>query len=235
MATANFGLPFIAGGQAQKHVTHNESLDVLDALIPSVVISATETSPVGTPAEGDCYIVPTGGSFGATAVGDLVVYTGGAWRAIPSRFGHRILVLDQGREWINGGSQGWVPGQVIGPQGGTLGVRVVEFEVDLSVGGTSVTVSGAIPSRVIVFGVTSWVGDNITGPDQFKVGTPSEVDKFGSYIWRDAPSSNIGVVGPFATYSPTDLVVTSQDESTAFTGGTVHLSALILEPGQAPT
>lgn len=235
MATGNFGLPYIAGGQAQKHVTHNDSLDLLDALVPAVVISATEPAPVGTPAKGDAYIVPSGGSFGTTAVGDLVVYSGDVWRAVPSTFGHRVLVLDQGREWINGGSQGWVPGQVIGPQGGTLGVRVVEFEVDLSAGGTSVTVSDAIPTRVIVLGVTSWTAATVTGPAAYKVGTSVGSDQFGGFLGTATGSSNIGVVGPFATYSPTDLVVTAQDDATAFTGGLVRLSALILEPGQAPT
>ncbi len=31
--TANLGLPFIDGSQAQKHVTHNEALRILDATI----------------------------------------------------------------------------------------------------------------------------------------------------------------------------------------------------------
>jgi len=234
MATARFRLPFIQGGQSQKHVTHNAGLDLLDGILPGLVVSATTATAPASPSEGESYIVPSGGSFGSVAEGHLAVHTSGGWVGVPATFGHRVLILDEGRHRINAGSRGWVPGQVIGPLGGTLGVRVIDLEADLSVGGTQVALVAAIPTRVIVLGVTAWVGANVTGPDQFKVGIPGEVDKFGGFIWRDAPSSNVGVVGPFAIYADTDLLITAQDDSTPFTGGLVRLSALVLEPGAAP-
>ncbi|WP_170561400.1 DUF2793 domain-containing protein [Ruegeria atlantica] len=234
MSTARYGLPYIEAQQAQKHVTHNEALDLLDGLLPGVVASATVAAAPASPSDGEAYIVPTGGTFGEVAEGHLAVYSGGSWVDVTATFGHRVLVLDEARHRINAGSRGWVPGQVIGTQGGTLGLRAIDFEADLS-SGTQVTIANAIPQRVIVLGVTTWVASNITGPDQIKVGISGELEKFGGFIWRDAPSSNIGVLGPFATYADTDILITAQDDTTEFTGGTVRLSVLVIEPGAAPT
>ena len=49
-------LPLIDAAQAQKHVTHNEALRLLDALVQLAVESRTLTAPPGSPAEGACYI-----------------------------------------------------------------------------------------------------------------------------------------------------------------------------------
>lgn len=237
MATDILNLPEIAADQAQKHVTHNDALALLDALVPAVVASATTTAAPGSPTEGEAYIVPTGGTFGSVAEDHVAVWvtdsTGGSWRDIPGVFGMRVAVLDEGRHRINAGSRGWVPGQVIGDQGGTLGLRAIDFSATLDAS-TQTTIVGAIPTRAIILGVTSWVETEVTGPSMFKVGISGELDKFGGSLALAAGASNIGVVGPFATYSPADLLITSQDETTAFTGGVVNVSVLIAEPGAAP-
>ena len=60
MTTPNLGLPFILHGQAQKEVTHNEALIRLDALVHGSVRSRTLTTPPGSPANGERWIVPSG-------------------------------------------------------------------------------------------------------------------------------------------------------------------------------
>lgn len=60
--TANLALPYIAAAQAQKHVTHNEAIRRLDALVQLVLESATATAPPATPAEGGRWFVPSGAS-----------------------------------------------------------------------------------------------------------------------------------------------------------------------------
>ena len=47
--TANLGLPFIEGSQAQKHVTHNDALRILDATIQISVLDKTLTAPPVSP------------------------------------------------------------------------------------------------------------------------------------------------------------------------------------------
>lgn len=234
MATTRFAFPFILGGQAQKHVTHNAALDVIDGLMVGAVASATTTVAPASPTDGECYIVPAGGVFGDVSAGSIALYAGGEWLDVPTSFGFSVLVLDEGRHRINGGSAGWVFGSVIGSQGGSLGLRNIDFEVDLSAAGAQATISAAIPSRAIVLGVTSWTKTAITGPAAYKVGTSGSLDQFGGSLGIAANSSNVGVVGPFATYSPTDLLITAQDDVTAFSAGVVALSALIIEPAPAP-
>jgi len=78
--TPRSGLPLLAAAQAQKHVTHNEALLELDALIDLYVISNALASPPGSPTDGDAYIVaasPTGAWAGQT--GKLAVSLDGGW------------------------------------------------------------------------------------------------------------------------------------------------------------
>ena len=63
--TANLALPYIDAAQAQKHVTHNEALRMLDTLVQLAVLDRDLNAPPGSPAEGQRWIVkaspsPTG-------------------------------------------------------------------------------------------------------------------------------------------------------------------------------
>lgn len=54
--TGRLKLPYIIQAQAQKEVTHNQALNILDVLINTVAISITDTPPEN-PNEGDIYII----------------------------------------------------------------------------------------------------------------------------------------------------------------------------------
>src|SRR6185503_15210347 len=58
--TSNLVLPYLAVGQAQKHVTVNESLRKLDAILQLSVVSATTAAQPASPADGAVYILPPG-------------------------------------------------------------------------------------------------------------------------------------------------------------------------------
>jgi len=51
--TPHLGLPTLAAAQAQKHVTHNEALHRLDALVMLAVADRDLAAPPAAPAEGD--------------------------------------------------------------------------------------------------------------------------------------------------------------------------------------
>ena len=53
----NLILPYIQASQAQKHITHNEAIKLLDGLVQLAVISRVLTAPPGSPVDGDRYIV----------------------------------------------------------------------------------------------------------------------------------------------------------------------------------
>lgn len=103
------GLPYIQPAQAQKHVTHNEALRVLDAVVQLNVLSAALPTPPVTPAEGDRYLVP------AAAGGDwtgydtqLAVWDNGAWLYIAAQTGWVAFVRDMAAPvWFDGTA--WLP------------------------------------------------------------------------------------------------------------------------------
>ena len=95
--TSNLALPYLAVGQAQKHVTVNESLRRLDALVQLLVVSATTSAQPASPADGAVYIVPSGKSgaqWSAYANWNLGCYRDGAWEQITPREGWLAFVQD---------------------------------------------------------------------------------------------------------------------------------------------
>lgn len=62
-STHNLDLPYIVSGQAKKHVTHNDAIRMLDAVVQLSVVSTIINEPPVTPNEVDRYIV------GAAAIG----------------------------------------------------------------------------------------------------------------------------------------------------------------------
>lgn len=101
-------LPYILPSQAQKHVTHNEALRQLDAIVQLVVIAADLTLPPANPDLGDRYIVAgaaTGdwsGQDGAIAVADAE-----GWLFYAPQAGWRADDLSSGGQLRYDGS-GWV-------------------------------------------------------------------------------------------------------------------------------
>lgn len=80
----------------------------------------------------------------------------------------------------------------------------------VTLNGASVNVSPVIPARSIVLAVTTLVRTALTGTmTSFSVGVAGEVDKFGGLLGLAAGSNNIGVVCPYAVYSPTTLILTA--------------------------
>ena len=74
-------LPLLQPAQAQKHVTHNEALRMLDILVQLTVEEFDATTPPGSPVERQIYAIGAGatGAWFGTA-GLLAVYVDGAWQ-----------------------------------------------------------------------------------------------------------------------------------------------------------
>jgi len=101
-------LPFIESAQAQKHVTHNEAIRRLDAIVQLSVIDRDLTTPPGSPSEGDRYIVAAGAT-GAWAGQDLNVaaWLDGAWEFFAPQEGWLAWPQDEDKLLIWNGSA-WV-------------------------------------------------------------------------------------------------------------------------------
>lgn len=73
-------LPYLLPSQAQKHVTHNEALQLLDVAVQTSVVDRDRAEPPGSPAVGDCHIVAAGASGGwAGQTGKIAQYNGTDW------------------------------------------------------------------------------------------------------------------------------------------------------------
>ena len=108
-STTNLLLPYLMAAQAQKHVTHNEALRLLDGLVQLSVKSRELTAPPAGPADGDRYIVASGAT-GAWAGWELNValWTDGAWLRLPPREGWRAWVEDEAVLLVRNGAV-WQP------------------------------------------------------------------------------------------------------------------------------
>jgi hypothetical protein len=107
--TSNLALPQILSAQAQKHVTHNDALRLLDGMVQIGVLSRVLTTPPGSPTDGDRYIVASGAT-GLWTGWDLNVafWTDGAWlRLVPRRGWVAWSVADAGLYVWNGTA--WTP------------------------------------------------------------------------------------------------------------------------------
>ena len=105
----NLSLPFILPAQAQKHVTHNEALRMLDGVIQLSLIRLDETAPPPSPSEGDCYALsgsPT--AEWSLHPNELACFQDGAWAFVSPQLGWRAwdqanqqLVVWDGTVWTN--------------------------------------------------------------------------------------------------------------------------------------
>lgn len=86
--STHLGLPYLLAAQAQKHVTHNEALRMLDAMVQLSVLDRTRTVPPASPVDGDRHIVATGAT-GLWAGWDLNVafWVDGVWMRLVPRPG----------------------------------------------------------------------------------------------------------------------------------------------------
>ncbi|MFN3688116.1 DUF2793 domain-containing protein [Salinarimonas sp.] len=104
MQTQNLALPLLAAAQAQKHVTHNEALALLDALVHLAVAGVADVPPQDpTPGlrllVGDAPSGPFAGHAGAIAFFDE-----GAWRILAPRAGWSVLVEAPGVLLVHDGT-----------------------------------------------------------------------------------------------------------------------------------
>lgn len=148
--TARHGLPLLQAGQAQKEVTHNEALVMLDLLAhPAVEALGTQTPPAA-PEAGQMWIV------GENATGEwegmaqsLALWTGGGWRFASPQAGMLVWVKGQGVfAWFDGThwradvwpAAGLAIGgvQVVGPRAGPIaapaGGAVVDAQARAALG-----------------------------------------------------------------------------------------------------
>lgn len=224
----NLGLPLVMPAQAQKHVTVNEALLRLDALVQARAQSRSLAVQPTTPEDGQGWLVPDGASgadWAAMTAGSLAIFRDGFWSELAPKPGWRVHLIDEGRDIVFHGTAWMLAGAdtVLAESPGGAKTRALLIADSVTgLTGASVVTTMMIPARSIVLAVSLRTTEVITGATSFDCGIAGETSKFGGSLGIAEGASNLGVIGPSAFYSNTPLVLTANGG--AFTGGTVSLA-----------
>lgn len=159
--SARFGIPFLAAGQAQKEVTHNEALVLIDAALHASVESAGLDTPPPDPDPGLCCIVgnsPAGAWAGQA--GAIACWTEAGWRFVPAPEGTSAWLKEE-QLWVVRERGGWVTGHVRAACVSVDGQQVIGSRGDAvasPMGGTTVdeearSAIAAILDRLVAHGL----------------------------------------------------------------------------------
>ena len=229
--SANLRLPYIMAAQAQKHVTHNEAIRTLDALVQISVLDKNLTAPPVSPGDGDRYI-PASGATGEWANKDeqIAAFQDNAWMFYLPREGWLAYVADEDQIYVHDGSN-WSVFSASGLGGVSTLItdnahaaqtRFELVEEELTLSGAFVDSTVTIPDRAIVFGVSTRTTQAITGATSYDCGVAGETDKYGGSLGIAAGNTNSGVTGPSAFYADTAIRITANGPD--FTGGKVRFA-----------
>lgn len=120
-ATPRFAFPLLAVGQAQKEVTHNEALMLIDVLVQAAVVAGPMTDPPVAAVTGQCWLVgaAASGAWAGQAT-KVALWTAGGWRFVAPREGMRLVRTSDGAVLRFDGSAWVPPASVTAPSGGAV-------------------------------------------------------------------------------------------------------------------
>ena len=93
--TTNYGVTLLEQSQAQKEVTINEALGIIDAVLKGSVIDKDLATPPGIPAQSDAYIVASSATGAWSGKSKSIAYYDQIWRFITPVSGMRVWVSDE--------------------------------------------------------------------------------------------------------------------------------------------
>ncbi len=228
--SANLQLPYIMAAQAQKHITHNEAIRALDALVQLSVKGRGLTAPPVSVSDGERYIVasPATGAWSGKD-GQIAAFQDNAWIFYQPLEGWLTWIGDENRllvwsglSWddVSGGAGG--ASNIINTSAQNAQTRFELLEEELTLSGSFVDSTVVIPDRAIVFAVTTRTTQAITGAASYDCGIAGDTGKYGGSLGTGLDSSNSGVTGPTAFYASTPVRLTANGAD--FTGGSVRVS-----------
>ncbi len=110
METSHLVMPLVEQNQAQKEVTVNEALIVLDAVVNCGVVDKDLSTPPVTPSNGDVYLVAASATDDWAGHEDEFAFFQDVWRFVIPNEGLTVWVNDEdklyswdGAAWVNSG------------------------------------------------------------------------------------------------------------------------------------
>lgn len=192
--TAFLSLPLLQPSQAQKYVTHNEALTLLDMLVQLVVQSRDKGAPSEEAMPGDrCIVGPDAVGAFAGKEGQIAVMTDAGWRFVVPLNGWRAYVIAEARDVVRHNGS-WQAATELSPIVGLLGVGATpDMQNPLAVSGPAtlfthdgtdhrvkVNKAGATNTATVLF-QSGWSGRaemGLSGSDAFEVKVSADGDSF---------------------------------------------------------
>lgn len=222
--TANLSLPLVQQAQAQKHITVNEALSILDGVAQLTLESVSQLTPPVNAVDGQIYLVPDSPSGDwVYKSGLLAIFFNGGWSYIAPKNGWRAYVKSEDRCYTFDGTE-WVGDAIsLTTSGAGVTLETLEFDVNV-VAGVIQSTSNVIPVYSTVTGVTGRVTSQIQGSlASWSLGVADSKSRYGSGLSTDDGAWVYGVSGPSMTYyQETPLVISA--EGGTFTSGTIRLA-----------
>lgn len=180
------GLDYLAASQAQKHVTLNDALRRLDAVVQVCVASKSIATQPAAPDEGDSWILPGGASgdaWGTMTPGSLAAFQDGAFVEIQPWTGFLAYIADEDALHVHDGT-GWKPATPLPESATRFGVNTLADATNrLAVKANAVLLSH----------------DDVTpsSGDMRAIVNKSAVDKSASFLFQNGFSgrAEIGLTG----------------------------------------
>lgn len=210
--TQRFNLPYIMPSQAQKHVTHNEAVRLIDGLLHIHLVDIDANTPPTAPVEGHAFGLgnaPTGNW--AQQAGQIAIWQDGAWAFCTPVHGMVAWVAAQTRLMAFTNS-GWA--EAVGSltqlginasasDGQRLSMASTEsvFSHDGSSHQMSINKAVDTETAALVF-KNNWVGHaemGLVGDNNFTFKTSADGLTFKSAIHIDATTGNVGIGGTART------------------------------------
>lgn len=220
-------LPYVQAAQAQKHVTVNEALAILDDLHDLSVLTRNRNTPPSTPQEGDRYLIAASARAAwSTHSSKIAVYRDRSWFYYSPRTGLQLYVEDEAQALIYDGTT-WQHAALIGSNNGARSVLAQSHaDVTLTAGSHKVT-RLIIPANSIAFAVSCLVKTAITGPTSFSVGVAGATNRYADNVPTQRNSRHPGVATPTPYYTATAIIITAK--TSPFTAGSVSLTLHYLD------
>lgn len=238
--TGRLKLPYIVQAQAQKEVTHNQALNILDVLVNTVVQEITDTPPEKVN-EGDIYIVgkKPQGIFDGNA-NNLAQFSEGSWTFYQPINYMEAVIVDKLKKY-SFVDNGWLPVDSLGSTANrsskenqksnitNIPLEVSQWQEDLEMKGKVVTSKNIIPHHSSVIAVNIWVIDEVTGVPSFAVGVKEDPSRYGDKLKASKNTTNIGMSYHPVTYYQ-DTPITIMPNQMEFKSGMIRLVVQYLQP-----
>jgi Protein of unknown function (DUF2793) len=231
----NLLLPYILPAQAQKHVTHNEAVRALDAIVQLAVLDRDLSAAPAIPNDGDRYIVGSAATgVWAGKSGKIAAFQDGAWAYMSPREGwvawaadEDLLLIFNGAAWSTAGSAGPAgPTGAAGANGaagatGSTGPAGPQGPTGLTGAAGTAGAAGAAGATGTA-GATGAAGPGVpTGGIAGKVLVKATAANFDA-TWQDVPVNPTPLVGINATADTTNRLSVSAPATLLNNAGNGH-------------